>query len=86
MIHITDTAAHNLPPCAGIRITVNTGFTGTITLVDSAGTIQAVVTNPVVGNNLTYYGLVSNIAVVPPTVTCSATGDITVSILSRTLA
>lgn len=85
MIHITDTAAHNLPPCAGIRITVNTGFTGTITLVDSAGTTQAVVTNPVVGNSFTYYGLISNTAV-PATVTSSATGDITVSILSRTLA
>lgn len=85
MIHITDTAAHNLPPCAGIRITVNTGFTGTITLVDSAGTTQAIITNPATSNSFTYYGLISTTAT-PATITDSAAADITVSILSRTLA
>lgn len=85
MIHITNTAANNIPPCAGIRITVNTGFTGTITLVDGAGTTQAVVTTPATGNSFTYYGLISTNAS-PATVTSSATGDITISILSRTIA
>lgn len=81
MIHITDTAAHNIPPCAGIYIAVNTGFTGTLTLVDGAGTTQAVVTNPGAGFDNYYYGLISSIAS-PATVTASATGDTTISILS----
>lgn len=85
MIHITDTAAHNIPACAGIRITINTGFTGTFTLVDGAGTTQAVITNPVIGNSFTYYGLISSSAS-PATLTAAATGDSTVSILSRTIS
>lgn len=82
MIHITDTAAHNIGPCAGIFIGVNTGFTGTLTLVDGAGTTQAIINNPVVGFGLPYYGLISS-AASPATITASAAGDTTISILSR---
>jgi hypothetical protein len=85
MIHITGTSAVNIPMCAGIRITTNTGITGTVTLVDGAGTTQAVITNPAVGNTFTYYGLINNLTT-PATVTASAVGDFTVSILSRTVA
>jgi hypothetical protein len=85
MIHITGTSAVNIPPCAGIRITTNTGITGTVTVVDGAGTTQAVITNPAVGNAFAYYGLTSSSAS-PATVTASAVGDFTVSILSRTNA
>lgn len=85
MIHITGTGAVSIPPAAGIRLTVNTAVTGTYTLVDGAGTTQAVITNPIAGNSFTYYGLISTIAA-PATITGSATGDATLSILSRTMS
>lgn len=85
MIHIASAATTNIPPCAGIRITVNTGYTGTCTLTDGAGTTQAVVTNPVTGNFYVYYGLISSTAAPATLVTTGAGMDITVSILSRTV-
>lgn len=85
MIHITGTTAVPIPACAGIRIMINTGFTGTITLVDGAGVTQSIITNPVTGNNFQYYGLVNSVAS-PATVTASAVGDFTVNVLSRTMS
>lgn len=85
MIHVTGTSAVSLPPAAGIRLTVNAALTGTYTLVDGLGVTQAVVTNPTVGlefNWLGIYGTSSS----PATLTASATGDATISILSRTFA
>jgi hypothetical protein len=85
MIHVTGTTAVSLPPAAGIRLTVNAALTGTYTLVDGLGVTQAVVTNPTVGNTFTYYGLIGTLSS-PATLTASATGDATISILSRTIA
>lgn len=86
MIHVTGTSAVNVPPCAGIRITCNaTTASQTYTLVDGAGTTQAVVTTPVIGNVFTYYGLISSAASLA-TFTASQVGDATISILSRTIA
>lgn len=85
MIHITGTGVNNLPACAGVRVTINTGLTGTITITDGAGIVQAIITNPVTGNTFTYYGMVS-VGQNGGTLVASAIGDITVSILSRTMA
>jgi hypothetical protein len=86
MIHVTGTGAVNIPPCAGIRITCNaTTASQVYTLVDGAGTTQAIVTSPTVGINFTYYGLISTIAS-PATFTAGQAGDATISILSRTIA
>lgn len=84
MIHVTGTAAINIPACAGIMITMNSAVTGTYTLVDGAGTTQAVITNPTVGGSFTYFGLISS-AASPATLTASVTGDATINILNRTL-
>lgn len=81
-VHITGTSATSIsttvPGVAvrGIRLTVNAALTGTYTVTDQTGTI-AVITNPAVGGSFVYSGLTS-----PVTVTASATGDATVSILN----
>lgn len=81
-IHVTGTGAVPVStttpglPVRGIRITVNTGFSGTITTVDGSGTI-GIATNPAVGNSFIYDGLLS-----PVTVTNSAAGDTTISLLN----
>lgn len=78
MIYITTTATATLPVTNGIRITVNAGLTGTLTVTD-AGSNVAIITNPAVGNSFIYYGFKGI-----PTVTSSGTCDVTVSILNRT--
>lgn len=61
-----------------VHISVNTALTGTITVVDAAtggtGTI-AVITNPTVGLQLEYWGLLNGVQIVTST-SC----DITVSV------
>lgn len=78
-VHITGTAS--VPISAGnvrgLRLTVNTGFTGTITTTDGTGVI-AIVTTPVAGNSFLYSGLLG-----PVSVQNSAAGDVTASILSN---
>lgn len=78
MIHITGTSAVKVGDYVnGMRLVVNTGFTGTITVTDANGT-QAVITNPVVGNFFTYHGLQGAV-----NVTCSVAGDVTAYPLNR---
>lgn len=80
-IHVTGTGAIAVGPTApnaavrGIRITVNTGITGTVTTNDGTGVV-GIATNPVTGQSYIYNGLLS-----PVTVTASAAGDFTISIL-----
>jgi hypothetical protein len=76
MLYITTATTKTIDRCAGLRITVNAALTGTITVTD-AGAAIAVITNPTVGNQFEYFGFNG-----PITVTNSATGDITISILS----
>lgn len=78
-IHITASGAAAIPASAGILIQVNAALTGTITVTDTSAT-QAVITNPTVGQQYVYYGCVGNFSVNP-----SATCDISVSVLSRSI-
>lgn len=77
MIHVTTAATYILPSCAGIRITVNTALTGTITVADINGT-QAIITNPTVGTEYNYFGFAPGAV----TVVNSATADATISVFS----
>jgi hypothetical protein len=85
MIHITGTGATQLPPAAGIKATINLGFTGSLTLTDANGVVQAIVTNPATGQEFNWYGTPSS-GQNGGTLTASAVGDITVSVLSRNQA
>lgn len=80
MIHITTATTTNLPPSAGLKVTVNAAYTGTITVSDTNG-VQAIITNPAVGASFNYFGFVG-----PTNIVTSAIGDITVSILSAARA
>lgn len=67
-----------------VLVTVNTGFTGTITITDTDGTTSlpvAVITNPATGGAYRYWDFQLGLSVVT-----SATGDITVSYQSRNRA
>lgn len=63
----------------GLLITVNAALTGTITVADINGT-QAIITNPAAGAAYRYYGLEGTVTVNP-----SATCDITVSVLNKSV-
>jgi hypothetical protein len=78
MINITASGSQKVADNGyGIMIQVNTGLTGTIVVSDARGTI-ATITNPIVGNNFTYYGTQGQVNVNP-----SAAVDLTVSVLSH---
>lgn len=73
-LRIIDTAAHTLMAAPKkVLVTVNAGFTGTLTIQDGGSTV-AVLTNPTMGQRFEYWDLAGNLIV-----TCSAIGDITVS-------
>lgn len=56
-----------------VLITVNTGFTGTITVLDGTRPV-GIVTNPATGNAFRYWSFITSLIV-----TTSAVGDITVN-------
>ena len=83
--HITAAGAQNIyaNQIKKVLITVNTGFTGTITLSDETGTsgspVIGVITNPAVGQQFVYWVLTNGLCVNP-----SGTCDLTVNLdLSR---
>jgi hypothetical protein len=77
MVYLTTATTKTLGAVPGILVTINLGFTGTITVADADGT-KALITNPVLGNSFRYYGFNGSVSV-----TNSATGDITVSVLQK---
>lgn len=80
MKYVTASGSQTVAAAAnGLLIQVNTALTGSITLA-AGGTVFAVITNPVAGNQFRYNGLRNQGAI---TVNPSGTTDITVSFLNR---
>jgi hypothetical protein len=78
MVHITAATTNAVGSPRGILIQINLGWTGTITVSDAIGT-QAIITNPVLGQQFKYYGFTGAVSVV----TTGTTEDCTVSNLTQ---
>lgn len=69
--HFTGASAINAVAQAAkrVRITINTGFTGTLTISDETGIagspVVGIITNPVVGQFFDYWGIQSGLTITP---------------------
>jgi len=72
-VHFTSATALNAIPMAAkkVRIQVNTGFTGTLTLSDETGTtgspVIGVITNPAAGQYYEYWTIQTGFTITPST-------------------